>query len=104
ERLTNTVASEIPHHAIAEALGVGLDRAADYVDFAARGHGLDGPVERLLRTLNQQTGFLVHVANQESVIRISMHSADECGDVNVQDVPILNHRGIGDAVADNFIE
>lgn len=33
-----------------------------------------------------------------------MDSADESGDVNVQDVPILNHRGIGDAVADNFIE
>ena len=54
--------------------------------------------------LDEQAGFLVDVADQEGVVGVAVHAADERGDVDVEDVAVLDDRGVRDAVADHFIQ
>src|SRR6478735_9477934 len=104
EGLADAVPGEIPDDAVAEALGVGLDGPADHVDFAAGSHRPDGPAQRLFRALDQQPGFLVDVADEEGVVGVAVHAADERRDVDVENVAVLDHRAVRDAVADHLVE
>ena len=64
ELTTHAVTGVVAHHTVTEAGGVLLDDAADDVHLAAGLHGLNRAVEGLLGALDQQSGLLVHVADE----------------------------------------
>ena len=46
----------------------------------------------------------VYFTHEESGVRITVHAVEIGGDVDIADVTLGEHGGIGDAVADHFIE
>jgi hypothetical protein len=54
--------------------------------------------------LDQQPRLLVHVAGQERRVGVPVHAADVGGDVNVDDVPVVDQRVVGDPVADDLVQ
>ncbi len=104
EFAADPVAGEVAHDAVAEAGGVFFDDAADDVDFAAGAHGFHGPVEGFFGALNQQTGFFVDVADEQGAVGVAVHAVEVGGDIQVEDVAVFEHGGVGDSVADDFVE
>ena len=104
EHTADTVAGEVAHHAVPESFGVGLDRATDDVDLATDGCRPDTAAERFLRSLHQRGDFRVDRADQERAIGIAVHPVLEGGDVDVHDVAVLQHRVVGNAVADDLVD
>ena len=104
ERPADPVPGEVPHHPVAEPPGVRLDHPADGVQRAARRHRADAAHHRLVRALDQQARLLVHVAGQERRVGVPVHAADERGDVNVDDVAVVDQRVVGDPVADHLVQ
>ena len=104
ERRADAVAGEVAHHAIAKTLGIALDHPADDVDLAA-GHGrLDAAHHGLVGALDEQPGLLVDVAAEVRGVGVSVDAADEGGDVDVDDVAVLERAVVGDAVADDLVD
>jgi hypothetical protein len=101
---TDPVPGEVPHHAVAETLGVRLDHPADGVQRASRRDGPDAAHHRLVRPLDQQPRLLVHLAGAERGVRIPVHASDEPGDVHVDDVAAGDQGVVGDAVADHLVQ
>jgi hypothetical protein len=104
ERPADPVPGEVPHYPVPEPLGVRLDHPADGVQRAARRHRADAAHHRLVRALDQQPRLLVHVAGQEGRIGVPVHAADVRGDVDVDDVTVVDQRVVGDPVADHLVE
>ena len=48
-------------------------------------------------------GLFINVAHRESSVGVAVHAFKENGDVNVEDVAVLEGPAVGDTVADNFI-
>ena len=101
---SHAVAGEVLDHVVAESLGIGLDNAADHVDFPTRLHGLDAAPHGLLRAFHQQAVFLGDVTGEEGGVGVAVDAILESGDVDVDDVTIFDHGGVRDAVANNLIE
>src|SRR5690606_3446037 len=104
ERRADAVAGEVPHHAVAEALGVGLDHPADDVELPAGTHRLDRSHGGFLGALDQQPGLLGDLTGQERGVGVAVHAADVGGDVDVADVTVLVHRRVRDSVADDLVQ
>ena len=104
ERPADPMPGEVPHHPVAEPPGVRLDHPADRVQRAARRHRADAAHHRLVRPLDQQPRLLVHVAGQERRVGVPVHAADVGGDVDVDDVPVVDQRVVGDPVADDLVQ
>ena len=66
--------------------------------------GLDRAHRRLVGALDQQPVLLGHVAGQEGGVGVAVHAVDVGGDVDVDDVAVLDHRRVRDAVADHLVE
>ena len=49
-------------------------------------------------------GLLVDVAGEEGRVGVAVHAVDEGGDVDVDDVAVLDDAGVGDAVADHLVD
>jgi hypothetical protein len=104
ERPADPVPGEVSHHPVAEPPGVRLDHPADGVQRAARRHRADAAHHRLVRALNEQPRLLVHVAGQEGRVGVTVHAAEVCRDVDVDDVAVVDHRVVGDPVADHLVQ
>jgi hypothetical protein len=104
ERPADAVPGEVPHHPVPEPAGVRLDHPADGVQRAARRDRPDTAHHRLVGSLDQQPRFLVHVAGQEGGVGVAVHAADESGDVNVDDVAVVDQRVVGYPVADDLVQ
>src|SRR5699024_9360473 len=76
----------------------------DHVDLSARRYGLDSATQSLLGTCDEITCSLRGVTDDERAIRITVHSVAVRGDVDVDDVAILQHRVVGDAMADDLVD
>src|SRR5690606_10056676 len=100
----HTVPGEVAHHAVAEAFGVGLDDPADDVDLPARLARLDAAHEGFAGAFHEQPGFFVDVADEEGGVGVAVHPVDVGGDVDVDDVAVLEDGVVGDAVADDFVD
>ena len=104
ERRADPVTGEVGDDAVAEPLGVGLDHAADHVDLPARTDRLDRAAQRLLGAFDQQAALLVDVADEVGRVGVPVHAADVRGDVDVDDVAVLELTGVGDPVADALVD
>ena len=52
----------------------------------------------------KQPGLLVDVAGEEGGVGVAVHAADEGGDVDVDDVAVLDDARVRDAVADDLVD
>ena len=66
--------------------------------------GLDRAHGRFVGALDEQAVLLGHVARQEGGVGVAVHAVDVGGDVDVDDVAVLDDRRVGDAVADDLVE
>ena len=66
--------------------------------------GLDGAHRRFVGALDEQPVLLGHVAGQEGGVGVAVHAVDVGGDVDVDDVAVLDHRRVRDAVADDLVQ
>ena len=103
ELLADAVADERPDDAVAVRLGVVLDGPADVADRPARAHGLDAVPHALLGDAHELAADRVDVADEERGVGVAVHAVDVRGDVDVEDVAVLQHAGVGDAVADDLV-
>ena len=71
---------------------------------AARLDGLDRAHGGFVGALDEQPVLLGDVAGQEGGVGVAVHAVDVGGDVDVDDVAVLDHRRVGDAVADDLVE
>jgi hypothetical protein len=98
------VAGEVTDDTVAKSFGIALDHAADDVDLATGDGRLDAPHHGLVGALDQQPGLLVHVPAEVRRVGVSVDATDERGDVDVDDVAILERAVVGDAVTDDFVD
>jgi hypothetical protein len=98
------MAGVVTNDAVAEALGIALDHPAEDVDLPTRADRPDRAVQRLESPLGEQSGLLVDVAAEERGAVVSVHTPDVGGDVDLDDVPVLERARIRDAVADDLID
>ena len=103
ERAADAVAGVVAHDAVAEALGVRLDRPADHVDLAARGDRADAAGERLAGALDEQRRLLARLPDEEGVVEVAVVPVEVGGDVDVHEVAVVEHGVVGDAVADHLV-
>ena len=104
ELASDSVAAVVADDAVVEALGVLLDDPTDDVDLPSRSDSFDPAHHRLVGAFDQQAGGLVDLAGTEREVRVAVHPLEIGGDVDVDDVAVLDHRGIGDAVADHLVD
>ena len=104
ELLADAVADERPHHAVAVLLGVVLDGPADVADRPPGLHGLDAVPGALLGDPHELAALGIDVADEERGVGVAVHPTDEAGDVDVDDVAVLQRTGVGDAVADDLVD
>ena len=104
EGLSHAVAGVVAHDSVVEALGVGLDDAADDVDLTARANRLDPTHERVARAFDEEVGLFVDGADLEHGAGVSVDAVLVGGDVDVDDVPVSQGTVVGDAVADHLVD
>ena len=95
---------EVTHHAVVEALRVGLDHSTDDTQRASRPDRSDSAHRRLVCALDEQARLLAHISGEESRVRVAVDASDEGSDVDIADVAVEELRGIGDAVADDLVQ
>ena len=104
ELTTHTVTGVVANHTVTETCRILLNDATNHVDLAARLHSLNRTVQGLFGALNQQAGLFVHVADEQGLVGVAVHAVQVCGDVQVEDVAVLQHGGVRDAVADDLVQ
>ena len=100
--LAHAVAREVPHHAVLESFGVGLDDSPDHVDLASRLHRLDATFHGDARPLDQERRFIVNLPDGEARVGVSVDPIEVGSHVNVHDVTLVQDGGVRDPVADHF--
>ena len=65
--------------------------------------GLDAVPHALFGDLDELTAGRVDVADEEGGVGVAVDPADERRDVDVEDVAVLQHPRVGDAVADHLV-
>ena len=101
---SDAVAGEVANHVVAEPVCVRLDDAADHRQRTARLDGFDRPHRRFVGPLDEQAVLLGDVAGQKGRVGVTVHTVDVRGDIDVDDVAVFDHRRVGDAVADDFVQ
>ena len=104
ERLPDAVSGVVAHHPVVEALGVGLNDAADDVDLAPRLDGLDAPLHRGAGTFDEQLRLAVDLTDGVGGVRVAVDPADVGGDVKIDEVSLVQAGRVRDAVADDLID
>ncbi len=104
EQPAEPVAAEVAHHRAALALGVGLDGGADVAGRRTLAHDGDAAHHRLVRHLHEALGATRHLADEVHARRVPVPAVDDEGDVDVDDVAVLQRLAIGQAVADDVVE
>ena len=100
----DAVAREIGDHVVAEALGVRLDNPANHVDLPPGFGRLDAAHHRLIRAVHEVLVLRRDLAREESGVGVAVHPVLVRSDVDVDNVALLDHRRVRDAVADDFVQ
>src|SRR3546814_4288407 len=102
--LADAVAAVLAHHREALALGLLLDRVADVAQGRARLHRADPAPHRLVRGIDQAPRHHRWLAGVVHAAGVAVPAVLDDGDVDVQDVAVLEHlRFVRDAVADDVV-
>ncbi len=104
ERGADPVSSEVPNYSVVESLGVAFDNATDDAQRSAWLYGLDRTHGGLMGSLDEECNLLADLAHQERGIGVAVYSTDERSDIDVADIAIYELSGIGNSVADDFVQ
>ncbi len=104
EHFADSMADEGPHNAEPEFLGVRLDCRADHVDGQPGLYGGDAEVEAFLGDLHQLHRRFGHIAHTDHDRVVAVHAVEEDGDVEVDDVAVLERAIVRDAVTNDFVD
>ena len=91
ELLPNAVPHELPHHAESMRAGVLLNGLANVTHAAARPHLLNALHEALACDVDKLARGTGNVAHQERPGRVAIPAIQDGRDVQVDDVPVLEH-------------
>ena len=100
---TDTVSGEVTNHVVPEPICIGFDDAADDRQRTARFDGVDRSHRRLPGPLNQQLVLLGDIAGQKRGVGVTVHAVDVGGDVDVDDVAVLEGPVVRDPVANHLV-
>ena len=103
ENRADAVAAEVAHHRVAVSLGKGLDRMPDVARGGARAYRFDAEHHRVIGDLAQARCLAANVADEIHAARVAMPSVDDHGDVNVEDVAVLDRLVAGNPVTHDMI-
>ena len=98
------MSGEITNNPVAEPLRKTLDNAANDIDGAPWFDGCDSSHGGFIGALNQQAHLLANISAQKSGIGIPMNAANVGRNVDIADIPVMEHRAVGDSVADHFVD
>ena len=100
----DTVSLVFSDNGVACSSGEGLDSAADFDDGASWAGGGDSDEEGIEGGLYEPFCDVGDIADEEGFGLIAVPAVDDCGDVDVNDVPGFEGASIGDTVADDFVD
>ena len=107
EAARDTMPRVIAHDTCASALGEGLDDLADLCVWLARAADCDGGVKAVASGLDQINGIRVLLSllsDRVRGIQVAVEALMVQGDVEVDNVAILERPLVGDTVADDLID
>lgn len=107
EQLVDTVPAVCPDDAAVLALCMLLNDVAVFAEQRARLDNLNSLVQALTRRLRHAHRVWVRqrlVSNVKGLVQICVETAVVDGDVDVEDVAVLEHSLVGNAVADDLVE
>ena len=103
EQLADAVAAVRAHDGAVRGLGDALDGAADVAVHGARPDQVRAGHEALERGLDQVVVLVRALADDERLVEVAVVAAVVDGDVDVDDVALLEGPQVGDAVADDLV-
>ncbi len=80
------------------------DEGPDVAEESALFHFGDGQLEALARHLGHLAGLFADVADEEGRRRVAVEALEDGGDVDVDDVAVLEHLFTGDAVTHDLVD
>jgi len=101
--IADAVAAIVADNTHAMGMGIGLYGLADGADGEAWFDGADALPEGFVGDADEVCGALINAAHGEGGVGVAVHTLEEEGDVDVEDVAVLEGAAVGDAVADDFI-
>ena len=101
--LADAVSAKIPHGGVAEGGHVILDHAADFLVIDTGFHDLTRRDPAIVRGLQQLLGVFVDLPSDEHLAAVAVVSVQVHGDVEVDDITILQPSIIGDSVTDHLV-
>ncbi len=104
ELATESVTDVLPNDRKTSAMCFSDDNFANRADAATRRQCFDCQVHAIERALRHPAPLLVHAPNEKCLALIAMPAIDDGGDIDVDDVAIVQHIAIGDAVANHIID
>ena len=104
ELFSQPVTDVFTHDGEATPMGFGHDGFADPRDGASGRERFDRHVHAIEGTLGDGFLFLRDFTDQEGFTLVAVPAVDDGGDINVDDVAVLQFLFVGDAVADDFID
>src|SRR5699024_9429199 len=101
--LADAVAAVLAYHAEAFSLGELLDRVADIAQGRPRPHRVDAFEHRLAGGLHQPPGHHRGLAHVIHAAGVAVPAVLDHGDVDIDDVAVLEHLRPRDPVADDVV-
>ncbi len=103
EQAADAMAAEIAHHAVAELLGMALDRMADIAQAVAGFRGLDAEHHALIGHFDQLLRLQGDIAGQIGPVRIAVPAVEQGRHVDIDDIAVADRLGPRNAVADDMV-
>ena len=104
EGAADAVATEIAHHAVAVAFHIALNRPTDIAQRVARFHGGDATHQRFMGDIDQVAAFGAWRAGAIHPAGVAMPAIEDDGDIDVEDIAILQHAIARNAVTDDMVD
>ena len=104
KQASEAVTAEVAHHAHVLRLDIGLDGGADVAGGGAGPDRRDAAHHGLVGDLDQPLGAARYVADRVHAAGIAVPAIEDQGDVDIDDVALLERLVARDAVADDVID
>lgn len=104
EQLADAVAAEVAHHRAALALGIALDGRANGAGAGAGPDRGNAAHQAFVGDFEQAFRRAFYGADRVHARGIAVPAVEDVGDVDVDDVAILQRLVVGDAMADDMID
>ena len=104
KEFADAMANKCTNYTHSVQFGVSLNGFANVADGATRHNCLNAFPHALFSNKCQKFALFINFANKESCIGVAMHAVHVTRNVEVDDVAVVHNSGVGNAVADDFIQ